>query len=67
MTHTLSFTAALAIHTFSWKHAHPLSTFCITIFHGKLDLNTCSVELPGGGVLAMNNLILAKWRICTKQ
>ena len=32
------------------------------IFHGELDLNTCSVELPGG-VLTMNNLILGKWRI----
>ena len=25
--------------------------------------NTCSVELPGGGVVSMNNVILAKWRI----
>ena len=31
-------------------------------FHGELDLNTCSVELPAG-ILAMNNLILTKWRI----
>ena len=31
------------------------------IFHGKLDLNTCSVELRGGGggILAMNNLIIS--------
>ena len=34
----------------------------VFILHGKLDLNTCSVELPGG-VLAMNNDILVKWRI----
>ena len=30
--HTLSFAAALVIHTleyFSWRHAHFLSTFCI--------------------------------------
>ena len=35
------------------------------IFHGKLDLIMCSVELrgEGWGILAMNNLILAKWRI----
>ena len=31
-SHTLSFTAALAIHTlkyFSWKHAYPRSMFCV--------------------------------------
>ena len=32
------------------------------ILHGKLALNMCSAELPEG-VLAMNNLILAKGRI----
>ena len=54
----------------------PLYVLCYTIyltgcwrpkfnFHGKLDLNTCSVDLPGGGggLLALKNLILAKWRI----
>ena len=32
-SHTLSLTAAVAIHTlhyFSWKHAHPLSMFCVS-------------------------------------
>ena len=26
-------------------------------------VNMCSVELPGGGVHAMNNVVLTKWRI----
>ena len=33
------------------------------IFHGKLDLNMCSVEFLGGQPLAMNYLILTKWHI----
>ena len=72
-SHTFSFTAALVIHTleyFSWKHAHSLSMFCIilpdlgccSLHLITVQLNTCSVELPGG-VLAMNNVILTKWRI----
>ena len=33
----------------------------VFIFHGKLHVNTCSVELPAGGVHAINN-VLTKWR-----
>ena len=35
----------------------------IFIFHSKLYVNTCSVELAAGGVHAMNNVVLTKWRI----
>ena len=35
----------------------------VFIFHGKLYLNTCSVELQAGGVHAMNSAILTKWHI----
>ena len=35
----------------------------VFIFHGKLYVTTCSVELQIGGVHAMNNVILTKWRI----
>ena len=38
----------------------------IFIFHGKLYVNTCSVELSiggGGGVHAMKNVVLTKWPI----
>ena len=35
----------------------------VFIFHGKLYVNGCSVELPARGVHAMNNLVLTKWHI----
>ena len=41
----------------------PTLAVAIYIFHGKLYVNTCSVELPVGGVRAMNNVVLTKWRI----
>ena len=52
--------------------AYPRSMFCVIpltlavaifTFHGKLYVNTCSVGLPAGGVHAMNNVVLTKWRI----
>ena len=48
----------------------PRSMFCIIpptlavavfIFHSKLYVNMSSVELPAGGVHAMNNVVLTKW------
>ena len=33
----------------------------VFVFHSKLYVNTCSVELPAGGVHAMNNVVLTKW------
>ena len=41
----------------------PTVALAVFIFHGKLYVNTCSVELPAGGVHAMNNVVLTKWRI----
>ena len=41
----------------------PTLAVAVFIFHGKLYVNTCSVELPAGGVHAMNNVVLTKWRI----
>ena len=75
---TLSFIAALAIHTllyFPWKHAYPRSMFCIIpptlavavsssfMVSYPVYENTCSVEFPARGVHAMNNVVLTKWRI----
>ena len=37
--------------------------FAVFIFHGKLYVNTYSVELLAGGVHAMNNVVLTKWHI----
>ena len=34
----------------------PKLAVAILIFHGKLYVNMCSVELPAGGVHAMNNI-----------
>ena len=45
LTHTDSFTAALAVHTlqhFSWKHAHPLSMLCVILY----TCQTLAVVLP---------------------
>ena len=64
-SHTLSFTAALAIHTSPYNTSpgnmhipslcfvvyHLTLAVAVFIFHGKLDLNTCSVELPGAYLL----------------
>ena len=33
------------------------------IFHSKLYVNTCTVELLTGGVHAMKDVVLTKWRI----
>ena len=35
----------------------------VFIFHGQLYVDTCSVELPIGGVHAMNKLCSNGWRI----
>ena len=52
--------------------AYPRFMFCVIpptlavavfTFHGKLYVNTCSVELQPGGVHAMNNVVLTKWHI----
>ena len=40
----------------------PTLEVAVFIFHGKLYVNTYSVELPAGGVHAMNN-VLTKWCI----
>ena len=76
-SHTFSFTAALAMHTINispgsmhiqdlcfalYDLTLPMLAVAIFIFHGKLYVNTCSVELPAGDVHAMNNNI-TKWRI----
>ena len=76
-SYTPSFTAAVAIHipyNTSLRSMH-ISHLCfvlyyqltlavaVFIFHGKLYVTTCSVELQNGGVHAMNNVILTKWRI----
>ena len=41
-----------------------MATF-LSLAASVVSLNTCSVELPaeGEGVVSMNNVILAKWRI----
>ena len=41
----------------------PTLAVVVFIFHGKLYVNMCSVELPAGDVHAMNNVVLTKWRI----
>ena len=35
----------------------------VFIFHGKLYVNTCLIELPARGVHDMNDVVLTKWRI----
>ena len=40
---------------------HQTLAVAVFIFHDKLYVNTCSVELPAGGVHAMNNVVLTKW------
>ena len=40
---------------------HLILAVAVFIFHGKLYVNTCSVELPAGGIHAMHN-VLTKWR-----
>ena len=59
----------LAIYTFSWKHTHILSLFCIDLAVAVLTyfcvsccllfmvsyLSMCSAMLPAGGIVAMNN------------
>ena len=50
MTHTLSFTAALAIHTFSRKHAHPLSMFCIIMAYGSTPYVGMTPKKNGGHI-----------------
>ena len=72
--HILSFTAALAIptHNTSPESMH-IPDLCFVLYHLTLEVavfifnsklygNTCTVELPAGGVHAMNN-VLTKWRI----
>ena len=69
--HTFLFTAALVIHTseyFSWKHAHSLYVLRYTTYLGCCSLHLITVtehvlSQASGGVLAMNNFILTKWRI----
>ena len=72
----LTYTAALAIIPYNTSRSmhipdlyfalyhlsHLTLPVAVFIFHGKLCVNTCSVELPGGGVHAMNNFVLTKWR-----
>ena len=59
----------LAIYTFSWKHTHILSLFCVDLAVAVLTyfcvsccllfmvsyLSMCSAMLPAGGIVAMNN------------
>ena len=80
LTHTLSFTAALAIHTlriiflletctspfYVLRHTIYLTLAVAVPTWKASSLNMCSVELPGWGVVSMNNVILAKWRIALR-
>ena len=70
--------AALAIHTFSWKHTHILSLFCVDLAVAVLIyccvsccllfmvsyLSMCSAVLPAGGIVAMNNNKMASIAQC---
>ena len=70
-SHTFSFTAFLVIHTleyFFWKHAHSLSALRDTTWPWPLQSSSyhrirthAQLSFWGGGILAMNNVILTKW------
>ena len=63
MTHTLSFTAALTSPLYVLLHTCQTLAVAIrssSFTEAKLELNTCSVELPGR-CAAMN--IVPRWRI----
>ena len=70
-SHTLSFTAALAIHTLNTSESMHIPDLCFALYHQPWQLpsssftvsNTCLVELLAGGIHSMNNVVLTKWYI----
>ena len=75
MCHVLSYPALPYIPYYTYPGSMHIPDLCCALYHRPCQLpsfhlsrylvyvNTCSVELPAGGVHAMNNVVLTKWRI----
>ena len=57
--------ASLATRDLVWHNMHTRPSLCFVLYH--LTLNTWSVELPAGGIYAVDNFILTKLSIAISE